>query len=72
MNILYLVGGMFSFGLSFFVHRYYIQFVVLAIFLCIIYMINKNSQDISDLKKLIEDHNKLMREDINHLKENQN
>ena len=64
----YLIGGLIAFGLSFVIHQYFIQFIVLAIFLMGIFIMNKNSQDVSGLKKLIENHNELMKKDIEELK----
>lgn len=68
MKYAYLIGGLVAFGLSFVVHRFFIQFIVLGIFLLILYTINKNSCDVADLKKTIEEHNALMKKDIEELK----
>ena len=68
MKYAYLIGGLVAFGLSFIVHRYFIQFIVLAVFLIILYVIEKNSCDVAELKKTIEDHNELMKKEIEKLK----
>ena len=68
MIYLYLIGGLVAFGLSFIVHHYFIQFIVLGIFLLVLYTVNKNSCDVAELKKLMEEHNELMEKDIEELK----
>ena len=68
MKYWYLVGGLVAFGLSFIVHKYFIQFIVLGIFLVVLYIIEKNSCDVASLKKSIEDHNELLKKDIEELK----
>lgn len=71
VNLL-LLGGIISFLLSFFIHRYYIQFIVAAVFLFVLYLLNRKDQKIEDLKKTIETHNELMKQDIEELKKSQN
>ena len=56
------------FALSFIIHHYYLQFIMLGLFLIILHWVNKNKQDVSDLKKLIQDHNDLLKHDIDELK----
>ena len=68
MKYPYLIGGLVAFGLSFVVHRYFIQFIVLGVFLIILYVIEKNSCDVASLKKSIEEHNELIKKDIDELK----
>ena len=68
MKYFYLIGGLGSFGLSFIIHHYYIQFIVLGIFLLVLFTIEKNSCDVAELKKVIEEHNELMKKDIEELK----
>lgn len=68
MKYAYLIGGLLSFGLSFVVHYYFIQFIVLGGFLIILYVIEKNSCDVAELKKTIEKHNDLIKKDIEELK----
>ena len=68
MKYLYLIGGLGSFGLSFVMHHYYIQFIVLGIFLLVLFTVEKNSNDVSELKKVIEEHNELIKKDIEELK----
>jgi hypothetical protein len=57
-----------TFGLSFVFHQYIIQFIVLGIFLLILYTVSKNSRNVAELKKLIEQHNELIKKDIEELK----
>jgi len=68
MIYLYLIGGIASFLISFFVHKYFIQFMVLGLFLIVLYLLSKNSQEIAGLKKTIQEHNELMKQDIEELK----
>ena len=68
MKYFYLIGGLIAFGLSFLIHHFYVQFIVLGIFLLILFTIEKNSCDVAELKKIIEDHNELMKKDIEELK----
>ena len=68
MKHVYLIGGLIAFGLSFVIHRFFIQFIVLGIFLIVLYVIEKNSCDIAALKKSIEEHNELIKRDIEELK----
>ena len=64
MKYAYLIGGFVAFGLSFIVHRFFIQFIVLGVFLIVLYVIEKNSCDVASLKKSIEEHNELIKKDI--------
>ena len=68
MKYAYLIGGLVAFGLSFIVHRFFIQFIVLGIFLIVLYVIEKNSCDVAALKKSIEEHNELIKKDIEEMK----
>ena len=68
MKYLYLIAGIVLFILSFIIHHYYIQFMVLGLFLIILHLVNKNKQDVSDLKGLILKHNELLKNDIDELK----
>ena len=68
MKYLYLFGGLIAFGLSFIIHHFYIQFIVLGIFLLVLFTVEKNSCDVAALKKTIEEHNELMKKDIETLK----
>ena len=68
MKHLYLIAGIVLYVLSFVVHHYYRQLMVLGLFLIILHLVNKNKQDVSDLKKLIQDHNDLLKHDIDELK----
>ena len=68
MKYSYLIGGLVAFGLSFIVHRFFIQFIVVGIFLVVLYVIEKNSCDVAALKKSIEEHNELIKKDIGELK----
>lgn len=65
---LYLVAGIASFAISFFAHKYFIQFIVLGLFFVVLYLLSKNSQEIAGLKKTIEEHNELIKQDIDELK----
>jgi len=67
MKYLYLTAGIVLFALSFIIHHYYLQFMVLGLFLIIMHWVNKNKQDVSDLKRLIQDHNDLLKHDIDEL-----
>ena len=68
MKHLYLIAGIALYALSFVAHHYYRQLMVLGLFLIILHLVNKNKQDVSDLKKLIQDHNDLLKHDIDELK----
>ncbi|MFA5351199.1 MAG: hypothetical protein WC357_07725 [Candidatus Omnitrophota bacterium] len=68
MKLIYLSGGLVSFGLSFIVHRFFLQFLVFGIILIVLYVIEKNSCDVSELKKTIEKHNELIKKDIEELR----
>jgi len=63
-----LIGGIVSFGLSFIIPHYFIQFTALGILLLVFHMINRNSYEVSELKKTIEKHNELIKQDIDLLK----
>ena len=68
MKYAYLIGGLIALGLSFMVHRFFIQFIVFGVLLIVLYVIEKNSSDVAELKKSIEEHNELMKKDIEELK----
>ncbi len=68
-NKLLLVGGIVSFGLSFIIHHYFIQLTALGILLLVFYMVNKNSEEVSELKDVIKKHNELVQQDIDLLKQ---
>jgi hypothetical protein len=68
MKNIYLIGGVVTFGLSFLIHHYYIQFIVLGIFFLVLFTVEKNSCDVAELKKTIEEHNELIKKDIEELK----
>ena len=68
MEYAYLIGGLIALSLSFIVHRFFIQFIVLSVFLIVLYVIEKNSCDVVALKKSIDEHNDLVRQDIELLK----
>ena len=68
MKYLYLIGGIGSFILSFVIHHFYIQFIVIGIFLLVLFTVEKNSCDVAELKNIIEEHNKLIKKDIEELK----
>ncbi len=68
MKKLYIIGSLVSFALSFIVHRYFQQFLVFGIIFIVLYVIEKNSCDISELKKTIGKHNELIEKDIEELR----
>ncbi len=68
MLYLYLIGGIASFLISFFAHKYFIQFIVLGLFLIVLYLLSKNSKEILELKQTIQEHNELIKKDIDELK----
>jgi len=70
MKYAYLIGGLLSFGLSFIIHRYFIQFIVIGVILIVLYIIEKNSCDVKALKKFIEEHNELIKKDIAEMRNN--
>ena len=72
MKHAYLIGGLVAFGLSFIVHRFFIQFIVVGIFLVVLYIVEKNSCDVASLKKSIEEHNELIKKDIEEMKKGRN
>lgn len=65
---IFLTVGVVSFLLSFVVHQYFIQFIVLGVFFMVLYISSKNSQDLEELKHVIREHNELVRKDIAELK----
>ena len=67
-NKLLLIGGIASFGISFIISHYFIQFTALGILLLVFYMVNKNSAEVSELKDVIKKHNELVQQDIDLLK----
>ena len=68
MTYLFFVGGIISFLVSFFIKRYFIQFIVLGVFLFVLYLMNRNRREMEDIKKTIKEHNDLMKQDIDELK----
>ena len=68
MKHVYLTGGLVAFGLSYIIHRFFIQFIVFGIFLIVLYIIEKNSCDVAALKKSIEEHNELIKKDIEEIR----
>ena len=68
MIYIFLVGGIISFLVSFFVKRYFIQFIVLGVFLFVLYLMNRNTKEMEGIKKAIKEHNDLMKQDIDELK----
>jgi hypothetical protein len=68
MKYLHLIVGIILFLLSFVVYQYFLQFMVLGLFFIVLHLVNKNKQEVSDLKKLIEAHNELLKHDIEELK----
>ena len=68
MRYIYLIAGLVLFSMSFIVHRYFIQFIVFGILAIVMFIIEKNSCDVAALKKSIEEHNALLKKDIDALK----
>jgi hypothetical protein len=68
MKNIYLISGLVALGLSFIVHKFFIQFIVFGVLFIILYVIEKNSCDVASLKKSIEEHNELIKKDIEELK----
>ena len=68
MKYTYLISGLVAFGLSFIVHKFFIQFIVFGIFLIVLYIIEKNSCDVAALRKSIEEHSELIKKDMEELK----
>ena len=68
MKHAYLISGLLALGLSFIVHRFFIQFIVFGVLLIVLYVIEKNSCDVAALKKSIEEHNELIKKDIEEMK----
>jgi hypothetical protein len=68
MKNAYLIGGIVSFVLSFIIHSFFIQFTALGILLFVFHMTNKNSCEVAELKKMIEKHNELLKQDIELIK----
>jgi len=71
MEYIFLICGIIFFLISFFAHRYFVQFVVLGVILFILYLMNKNTKEIESLKKTIKEHDQLMKEDIEELRKSQ-
>ena len=68
MKNIYLIGGVISFVLSFVVHCFFVQFTALGILLFVFHMTHKNSCEVAELKKIIAEHNELIKKDIEELK----
>ena len=68
MKNVYLICGILSFISSFFIHRYFMQFMSLGILLLVFYIMTKNNCEVAELRKMIEKHNDLMQQDIDLLK----
>lgn len=68
MRIALLIIGLICLGLSFVIHVYFLQFLVIGILLLGFYLANSQKKEVDALKKLIKEHNELMRKDIEELK----
>jgi len=64
LNLIFLIFGIGSFILSFFIHKYFIQFIVLAVFLTVIYMFRVGKKEIDSLKEAIKEHNALLKQNF--------
>lgn len=60
----FLAVGILSFLASFFIAKFFIQFIVLSVFCMVLFMLGESRHEISSLKKTIESHNELLRKAI--------
>ncbi len=63
-----LIAGIISLALSFIIHRYFLQFLVIGALFVGFYLANRRSKENEELKKIINEHNELMKQDIDLLK----
>lgn len=63
-----LIFGIVSIILSFIIHPFFLQFLVLGALLIGFYLANRRSKEMEELKKMINEHNELMKQDIDLLK----
>ena len=60
----YLICGIISFVLSVLVGKYFIQFIVAAVFLMVLYIMERSKIETEELKKTISEHNELLKESL--------
>ena len=65
---IFLIGGISSLLASFLVHRFFIQFIVIGVIFIVFYILNRNSEEIENLKKVINEHNGILKKDVDELK----
>lgn len=68
MRRVLLIVGLLCIGLSFVIHGYFLQFLVIGILLLGFCLASSQKKEVEGLRKLIEEHNELMRKDIEELK----
>ena len=71
MKTFLLIGGIICLGLSFFVKAYFLQFLVVGGLFLGFYLAWKRTSELDELKKIIKEHNELMKEDIELLRKDQ-
>lgn len=67
MSYVFLCLGIISFILSFLIHKFFIQFIVLAVIMLGFFLVDKNSRSLESFKKVLEEHNKLLRDEENEI-----
>lgn len=68
MRYALLILGIICLVLSFIIKAYFLQFLVVGVLFLGFFLVERNKVEISGLKKLIEEHNALMKKDIEELK----
>lgn len=70
MNRFFFLGvGVMAFIASFFIAKFFIQFIVLAVFCMVMYILGESRYEIANLKKTIYEHNDLLKEALDEEKE---
>ena len=67
MRYTLLILGMISLLLSFILKEYFLQFLVVGALLLGFYLAERNKLEMGELKKLVKEHNELMKKDIEEL-----
>ena len=71
MKYTLLILGIIALALSFIIKQYFLQFLVLsAIFICF-FLVERNKVEIGELKKLMNEHNDLIKKDLEELKKSE-
>lgn len=60
-RFVFLIIGVCAFVLSFFVPKFFIQFIVLAVFSMVLYILGESRHEIASFKKTLEEHNQLLK-----------